>query len=215
MHSAADTLRLGRSLAEARGALILLHGRGSSPEDILGLARALDADSLALLAPSAAGGAWYPHRFFVPLSQNEPWLTSALKTLGEVVDEVVAAKIPAERIGLVGFSQGGCLALEYAARSSSNGGSGGINRRFGFVAGLSGALIGPLDTPRPPGDLRHTPVLLGCAEADPHIPIEYVEATATHLEKSNAKVTRQRYRGSAHTVFPPEIEWLNQQLAGI
>lgn len=207
MHRAADTLRFGRPLAEARGALILIHGRGSSPEDILGLARALDAAEFALLAPSADGGTWYPQRFFVPLAQNEPWLTGALKTLGDVVDEVVAANIPAERIGLIGFSQGGCLALEHAARSSSSG--------FGFVAGLSGALIGPLDTPRQPGDLQRTPVLLGCAEADPHIPLEYVEATASRLEKMNAEVTRQIYRGSAHTVFPQEVDWLNQQLARI
>jgi phospholipase/carboxylesterase len=120
------------------------------------------------------------------------------------VQEAVAAGIPTERIGLIGFSQGACLALEHTARAG---------KRYGFTAGLSGALIGPLDTPRPNRDLLGTPILLGCAESDAHIPIEHVEHTASILTAMNAEVTKQIYAGGAHTVFPQEIAWLNQQLA--
>lgn len=185
-------------------ALILIHGRGSSPEDIAGLADALESADFAILAAGAEGGSWYPQRFFLPLEHNEPSLTRALTTIAALVQEVMAAGIPSERIGLIGFSQGACLALEHTARAS---------KRYGLAAALSGALIGPLDTPRSAHDLRGMPILLGCAESDAHIPLEHVEQSVGVLTDMNAQVTKQIYAGAAHTVFPQEIAWLNQQLA--
>jgi phospholipase/carboxylesterase len=204
MHTTADTLRFGRPLSDARAALILIHGRGSSAADIAGLTESLDAPNCAFLAPSADRGSWYPQRFYVPLELNEPSLTQALRTIDALVKEVTTAGIPPNRIGLVGFSQGACLALEHTARAGT---------RYGFTAALSGALIGPLDTPRPKRDLGRTPILLGCAESDAHIPLEHVEHSAGVLAGMNAEVTKQIYAGSAHTVFPQEIEWLNRQLS--
>jgi predicted esterase len=206
MHTATDTLRFGQPLTNAQGALILLHGRGSSAEDIARLADALPADDLACLAPSAANGAWYPQRFLAPLAQNEPWLTSALDTLDNVVREILSAGIPAERIGLIGFSQGACLALEHTARAG---------RRYAFTGALSGALIGPLETVRPARDLAGLPILIGCAEQDAHIPLPHVEHSAKILTAMNAAVTKQVYPGSTHTVFAPEIEWLAQACRGM
>ncbi|MEO6003997.1 MAG: dienelactone hydrolase family protein [Opitutus sp.] len=203
MHTAQSTLKLGEPLRTARGALILIHGRGSSPDDIVSLADSLSVDGFALLAPAAEGNTWYPQRFFVPLEHNEPWLSAALATIDALVNEAVSAGVPKEKIGLIGFSQGACLALEYASRTGG---------RFGFVAGLSGALIGPAGTARPKADFKRMPVLLGCAERDPHIPLEFVEESATTLSATNADVTKQIYRGGAHTVFPQEITWLNEQL---
>lgn len=203
LHDAKATLRFGKPLSTARGAVILIHGRGSSPNDIAGLADALPGAGLAFLAPAAEGGTWYPQRFFVPTEANEPWLSSALGVIAALAAEAGAAGIAAEKLGLVGFSQGACLALEFAARHP---------RRYGLVAALSGALIGPLGTPRPPGDLRGTPVLLGCAERDPHIPLEYVERSAQTLSQLGAEVTRQIFPGGYHTVFPEEVEWLRQRL---
>jgi phospholipase/carboxylesterase len=206
IHTIEDTLRLGAPLAQARGAVILLHGRGSSADDIAGLARSLKGAPapLAFLAPNATDNTWYPQRFFVPLAHNEPWLSSALGVIDDLVNEVHAAGIPFERIGIAGFSQGACLTLEYAARHP---------RRYGFIAGLSGGLIGPLDTARPPTDLKKTPVLVACAESDAHIPLEFVEKSAFTLGTFNADVTKQIFRGSAHTVFPDEVAWLRQQVA--
>jgi predicted esterase len=168
------------------------------------LGKALKAESLACLAPNATGGAWYPQRFFVPLADNEPWLSSALNVIDRLVNEVRAAGLPFERIALAGFSQGACLALEYAAR---------YPRRFGFVAGLSGGLIGPLDTPRPAGDLAKTPILVACAERDAHIPLEFVEKSAATLSELNAAVTKQIFPGGAHTIYAEEIVWLREQVS--
>jgi phospholipase/carboxylesterase len=204
LHDTVDTLRFGTPSATAAGAVILLHGRGSSAEDIAGLAKALKNDSLAFLAPSANGGAWYPQRFFVPLAHNEPFLSSALEVIDGLVQEVHAAGVPYERIGIAGFSQGACLTLEYVARHP---------RRYGFVGGLSGALIGPLDITRNATDLKKTPVLVACAENDAHIPLEFVEQSAKTLLAGHADVTKQIFRGSAHTVFPEEVAWLREQVA--
>lgn len=184
--------------------MILIHGRGSSADQIAGLANAFKNDALAFLAPNATGGAWYPQRFFVPLAQNEPWLTSALGVVDKLVEEIHAAGIPHERIGIAGFSQGACLSLEYAARQP---------RRYGFVAALSGALIGPLDTSRKHADFLQTPTLVACAEDDAHIPIEFVQKSAAILTSFNASVTKHIFRGSAHTVFPEEVAWLREQVA--
>ncbi|HEY9249464.1 MAG TPA: dienelactone hydrolase family protein [Rariglobus sp.] len=208
LHDATNTLRLGAPLAKARGVVILVHGRGSSAEDITGLVRVLrdpaSAKDLAYLAPEAANNSWYPQRFLAPPAHNEPWLSSALGVIDTLVAEALAAGIPSGRIALVGFSQGACLSLEYAARHP---------RRYAFVAGLSGALIGPTDTARDCVDLQQTPVLLGCADHDAHIPLDHVEHSATALAAFNADVTKQIYPGSAHTVFQPEADWLKNQSA--
>jgi phospholipase/carboxylesterase len=206
LHDATHTLRFGAPLHKARGVVILLHGRGSSAEDIAGLAHVLGASDFAYFAPEAANAAWYPHRFLVPPSQNEPWLSSALAVVDTLVDQARAAHIPFERIGLAGFSQGACLSLEFAARHP---------RRYAFIAGLSGALIGPTDTARDGIDLQRTPVLLGCSAQDAHIPLEHVEHTATAFAAFNADVTKHIFPGSAHAVFPEEVNWLKTQVAGL
>jgi phospholipase/carboxylesterase len=202
LHDAKNTLRLGAPLAQARGVVILIHGRGSSAEDIAGLADVFDSSQLAYLAPEAANNSWYPQRFLVPPAHNEPWLSSALATIDTLVTEALAAGIPSERIALVGFSQGACLSLEYASRHP---------RRYAFIAGLSGALIGPTDTARDCVDLQQTPVLIGCADHDAHIPLDHVEHSATALSAFNADVTKHIFPGSAHTVFPIEVDWLKKQ----
>jgi len=204
LHDATHTRRLGSPLSKARGVVILIHGRGSSPDDLGGLARLFAAPDIACLLPEAADNSWYPHRFLAPPSQNEPWLSSALALIDTLVAEVLAAGIPSERIAIAGFSQGACLALEYASRHP---------RRYAFVAGLSGALIGPTDTVRDCVDLKGTPVLVACAEHDAHIPLEHVEHSAAVLEAFNAAVTRQIFPGSSHTVFAEEVGWLKNHAA--
>ena len=205
IHDVSRTLRRGKPLAEATGALILIHGRGADANDIVGLADYLPAQTLAVLAPQATQFTWYPQRFFVPLEENEPWLFSGLTLIDQLVNEARAAGIPDERIGLAGFSQGGCLALEYAHRNP---------RRYGLVAGLSSALIGPQGISRTPADLLQTPVLLACADHDPHIPLPFVEESSGILSRSNAALTKQIFRGYDHTVFPEEIAWLSERISG-
>lgn len=189
----------GASLGEASVVLVLVHGRGGSGEDMIALGRELAPPDLkvARLAPQAAGGTWYPQRFLAPLAQNEPHLTSALGVLAEVVTELVARGISRERVVLAGFSQGACLALEFAARHP---------HRYGGVIGLSGALIGPPGTPRDVvGSLHGTPVFLGCSDVDDHIPLEAVKHSSEFFRKIHADVLERIYPGMPHTINADEM----------
>src|SRR5205807_8594848 len=167
-------LEAGEPLASARAAMILLHGRGATAEDILTIAAEVQQPGFAYLAPQAAGSAWYPNPFTAPLESNEPWLSSALETVERLLERV-EERLPASQVIVLGFSQGACLALEFAARHA---------RRYGGVVGLSGALIGPDDAPRDyPGSLAGTPVLLGCSDADPYVSAGLVRESGEILRR--------------------------------
>jgi phospholipase/carboxylesterase len=199
-------LRHGVPVEEARLAVILVHGRGGSAEDMLGLADELRTHDVAYLAPQAAGHTWYPYSFLAPLAQNEPGLSSALRVLGTLVDEIAAEGLGAARIALLGFSQGACLSLEFAARSP---------RRYAGVIGLSGGVIGPPGTPRNyTGSLGGTPVFLGCSDIDPHIPVERVRETADVFRSMQASVDERIYPGMGHTINRDELDAVRALVAG-
>ena len=206
-HQTQPVLTTGRPLAAARGALILLHGRGATAESILELAGLLLHPDLAYLAPQAVGNTWYPYSFLAPLAQNEPYLSSALAKVGEVVAQAAAAGIPTERIFLGGFSQGACLASEYVARHA---------RRYGGLLAFSGGLIGPPGTPHDyAGALNGMPAFLGCSDVDPHIPLARVQETAATLTRLGAQVETRIYPRMAHTINQDELDAAAAILAGL
>src|SRR3989442_14786379 len=169
----------GQKLASARAAMILLHGRGATAEDIMTIAYEFLQPGWAYLAPQAAGSAWYPNPFTAPLETNEPYLSAALDMVSKLVERV-EARVPAQRMILLGFSQGACLTLEWAVRNA---------RRYGAVVGLSGGLIGPDVTPRDyPGTFDATPLFLGCSDVDPHIAMHRVVEAGEGLKKMGADV---------------------------
>ena len=187
----------GVPLDRARAAMVLVHGRGASAQDILTLVDAFDQPDFAYLAPQAPNNTWYPYPFTVPLAQNEPYLSSSLAQLGGVVDHLVGAGFPPGRLIVLGFSQGACLTLEYAARHA---------RRYGALAGLSGGLIGPDGLPSDyAGSFAGTPVFLGCSDVDPHIPKYRVQHAAEVLTGLGASVTTRLYPNMAHTVNDDEV----------
>jgi phospholipase/carboxylesterase len=180
--------------------MVLVHGRGGTAQGILTLAAELAHPGFAYLAPQAAGNAWYPYSFLAPIPQNEPGLSSGLATLAGMLSQLSEAGIPAECTVLLGFSQGACLALEFAAQHA---------QRYGGVVGLSGGLIGPPGTLREyPGSLTGTPVFLGCSDIDPHIPRERVYETTEVLRRLDGEVTERIYPGMGHTINQDEIEFV-------
>jgi phospholipase/carboxylesterase len=193
----------GSPLAGARAALVLVHGRGSHGRDMYGLASEFARSQLACVAPSATSGSWYPHRFLAPLSANQPYLDRALADLKAVIDMLGAGGIPPARIGLIGFSQGACLVAEHTLR---------VGGGYAFAAVLSGALIGPLDTPRPSADLGHMPILLECADHDAHIPVEHVRHSCAVLNDRQAEVACALHRGADHRIFESGIAWIRERL---
>ena len=203
-HQGQPVLQSGEPLATARAAMVLLHGRGASAADIMTLGAELMHPGVAYLAPQASGNAWYPNPFTAPMESNEPYLSSALEVVASLLTSIERS-VPAERVILLGFSQGACLTLEFAARHA---------RRYGGVVGLSGGLIGPDDTPRDyPGSFDGTPAFLGCSDVDPHIRKERVLEASEVLTRMGAIVTARLYPQMAHTVNPDEIEAVRGMVA--
>jgi predicted esterase len=204
-HATPTVLRRGPNVEDARLTVLLIHGRGATAESILSIADALALTDIAYLAPQAANRMWYPHSFLTPIPQNEPHLSSALRAIAALVHDVVQHGVPASRVGLVGFSQGGCLALEFSARHA---------RRYAAVAGLSAGLIGPPDTPRDyQGTFDGTPVFLGCSDTDSHIPLARVQESSDTFRRLGAHVDERIYPGMGHTISQDEIEALRAILS--
>jgi predicted esterase len=187
--------------------MVMLHGRGASADSILTLALALDAVDFAYLAPQAGGNSWWPLSFLAPIPSNEPGISSAIQVVADVLQQIAEAGIAPERTLLLGFSQGACLAAEFAARNA---------RRYGGVAVFSGGLIGPDGTPRNySGSLEDTPIFLGCSDVDPHIPADRVRLSAEVLGRLGAKVAMQLYPGMGHSINEDEMAAVRKMMAGV
>lgn len=203
-HRGQQVLQAGVDLADARGAMILLHGRGASAADILSLVEVINRPEISFLAPEAAGKTWYPRSFLAPIEENEPGRTSALGVIAELIGLLGEHGIAPHRVALLGFSQGACLALEFAAR---------IPRRYGAIVALTGGLIGAtLDRGQYGGSLDGTPIFIGTSDVDPFIPLARVEETAEILRELGAEVTERVYPGMAHTINEDEVELARQLL---
>jgi predicted esterase len=189
---------LGAKLDRAAAAVILLHGRGASAEDILGLATEMYDERFAYLAPQAAGQSWYPYSFLAPVEQNEPWLSSALAKVGATVELALQAGLAREHIFICGFSQGACLSSEFVASNPA---------RYGGMIAFTGGLIGPPDADlHHAGDLGGMPALFSSGDPDPHVPWSRVLASAEQFTAMGAEVQTQRFPGRTHTVLPQEIK---------
>ena len=196
-HLGRPVLTAGSKLVDAGAAMILLHGRGAGAADIIGLADIFDRPDIAYLAPDARGHVWYHNPFMTPAAGNEPYLSSALGVVARLIAQAGKAGVPPEKIALLGFSQGACLALDFAARNP---------RRYGAVLALSGGLIGARIMPASySGSLAGTPVLLGCSNVDPFIPLERVQESAAIMRHLGGDVTERIYPGAGHSIVQDEV----------
>jgi len=207
IHQERPVTRKGVPLKDAKAAMILIHGRGGDANGILPLTNHFEAEGFAYLAPSASGNSWYPDRFLAERESNEPYLSSALETVSNLLKEVAEAGIPPEKTMLLGFSQGACLALEVAARNT---------KKYGAVIALSGGLIGADDElDGYEGTLDGTPVFLGCSDTDFHIPLERVHETRDILTKLGATVDERIYEGMGHTINNDEVQAVNELMKAL
>jgi len=206
-HQNQPVLYGGSPVERAKGAMIMLHGRGAGAHEILSLAEQIGEPQFLYAAPQARESEWYPGGMLDPVSDNEPGLTSALVVIDDLLKGLAALAMPPEQVILFGFSQGACMVLEYAVRNP---------RRYGAVVGLSGGLIGPPGTPRDyEGSLRGTPVFLGCGEDDRDVPVDRVRETAEALGSLSAEVTTRLYPGLGHAVGDDEIRVVQRLVAAV
>jgi phospholipase/carboxylesterase len=196
-----NILAAGTPVDQAEKVMIFIHGRGGDARGILEIAGSLNVEGFALLAPQATGNTWYPYSFLSPVEMNEPWLSSAITTIHELIDEIVEAGIRTENIYLLGFSQGACLTLESAARKA---------QRYGGIMAFTGGLIGEeIDRSNYLGNFGGTPVFIGSGDPDPHIPVSRVKESNLVLTDMGAKLTEKIYPGIPHTIIQDEIDWVN------
>ena len=197
----------GAPLRVADAALVLLHGRGSTARDVLGLTERFHRHGVAYVAPQARYNRWYPRSFLAPVESNETHLSSALAAVDAAVAGVVEGGVPLDHVVVCGFSQGACLAAEYVARNS---------RRYGGLVVLSGGLVGPEGvTFEYGGDLAGTPVFLGCSDVDPYVPVERVHESTAVFERLGGDVTERIYEGMAHVVTDDEVAFVGELLDGL
>jgi phospholipase/carboxylesterase len=197
----------GAPLDVAEAALVLVHGRGATAQSIVQMADEFHQHGVAYLAPQAARNTWYPNPFTAPIESNEPGRTSGLQAIDDAVSTANEAGIPMDRVMVLGFSQGACLASEFVARNPTH---------YGGLAVLSGALIGDIvDQDDYDGDLEARPVFLGCSDVDPHIPENRVHESAAIFEQLNGDVTKRLYEGMGHGINQDEIDQVSTMVAGL
>lgn len=197
-HETSPVYAAGAKLEEAKSAMILLHGRGASAQDILSLSTYLNFPGMAYLAPQAEGSIWYPNRLIAPVESNEPYLSAAIAKIDGLVKHVEAGGIPVEKIFIGGFSQGASLSSEFVIRSP---------RSYGGLLIFSGGYVWQSGKPRTAeGNLKGVPVFNGCSNVDPHIPLERVKETTALLTSMGAEVNEQIYLNMDHTIVDEEIE---------
>jgi len=196
-----EFITAGQSLETASKVLIMMHGRGGSAEDILGLSDHLQVKDFAIVAPKATNNTWYPYSFLMPPQQNEPWLSSALQVIKEIINDLVAKGVTQELIYFLGFSQGACLTLEFVTRNAT---------RFGGVVALTGGLIGDkIYEQNYVGNFDGTKIFIGTSDPDPHVPVQRVHDSELILRKLNAAVTVKVYKGMGHTINQDELDAAN------
>lgn len=200
----ADIQRRGLPLKEAKKALLMIHGRGATAESILSLASYLDLTDYAILAPQANGNSWYPFGFMASDQGNNVALENSLTKIKNVWDELIVEGISPENIFILGFSQGACLSLEFAARNA---------QRLGGVIAFTGGLIGEkLNPEKYSGDFQGTPVFIGSSDHDFHVPAKRINESADLLREMGAEVTVKLYQDSDHTIRAEEIDWVNRNI---
>lgn len=206
-HQGVSQAEYGASLSHAKAAMVMVHGRGATAQSMFPLADEFAQPDFHYRAPQAHNHTWYPRSFLAPKEQNQPGISSGIQVLYDVLKDITAVGIPGETIMLLGFSQGACLAAEFAARHP---------QRLGGVVAFSGGLIGPdIDESNYTGSMEQTPVFLGCSDMDPHIPKKRVDKTEEIFGKLNANVTKRIYEGMGHTINEDEIKAVRGMMAHV
>jgi predicted esterase len=187
-----------KGLADRAG--ILLHGRSRTKQEMLDLTTGLETGGTRWLAPYAGKGLWYPGRLTDPLDANEPGLTRSVeRTHWLVMDAAEGGRLGPEQIFLVGFSQGACIAVEYALRHPTS---------VSAIVVFTGGLMGPDGTEwKTAGgqSLKGLSVFLTGSDVDEWIDESRTRETARVLQDLGAEVEMRIYPGRKHVVSKQEL----------
>lgn len=185
--------------------VVLLHGRGSDEQSIIGLADLLPQGPAyaAVRAPIAEGGgyAWFANRGIGrPVAES---LNATITWFRRWLDNLAPPERP---VILVGFSGGGAAA-------------GGLlladPQRFAGVAILYGTLPFEAGLATSPDALAGAPVFVARGDADTVIPLELQQRTWAYLRGDSGALTTSHRDGGGHGLTQATLEALNTWLAGM
>jgi len=197
-------IQAGIPLSQSKKAILLLHGRGATAESIVSLADYLELADFSIFAPQAAQRTWYPYGFMASDQGNLSALNSSLQQVSLLFQFLIENGKAPEQIYVMGFSQGACLSLEFAARSA---------QKLGGVVAFTGGLIGEkLEEKKYSGDFQGTPILLSSSAHDMHVPAKRIHDSSQLLQKMGAEVSLKFFKDELHTIRPEELTWVNQTL---
>ena len=201
-HQGQNLYQAGADPKNAKAAMIMIHGRGATPQSIITLAQEINkSNEITFFAPQAQGFTWYPFSFLMPKEQNQPGLNSGIQAVADAISKAEELGFSKYKIFILGFSQGACLASEFVARHPDT---------YAGLFVFSGGLIGDALHPELyDGDLNKTPVFMGCSDVDFHIPVERVHESEMVLSSLNANVTKVIYPNMGHTINQDEVDHLN------
>lgn len=203
-HVSIEPVLAGAALHRARAAAVLVHGRDQDAEVMLDVVERLGLDDVAYVLPVAAGGSWYPGRYFDPLELNQPHVDWALEACAAAAARATAGGVPDHRIILAGFSQGACVVAELIARTP---------RAFAGVAVLTGSLLGPDGAMTEPAFLNGLPMYFGCSRHDEWVAIERAQLTAQVFARAGARPTVEVYEDLVHHINDRAVAGLGNLLA--
>lgn len=208
LHLFENTIFEGAPIDEAKSAIIMTHGRGDDSSKMQELVKSLSiADDTTIIYPIATNNTWYPKGFMEDWKENQPWLDSALENLGTIIKRLNEKDISNDKIFLLGFSQGGCLTLEYVTRNA---------QKYAGIVILSGGLIGPhIEKSNYSGDFEGTEIFIGCSDIDHHIPEKRLHESEATVKPMGAKVDKRIYPGMDHIICEDEIQKVNEMLISI
>jgi phospholipase/carboxylesterase len=153
--------------------------------------------------PRAPSGSWYDAKAVAALTPLTKFqVVTSLQLLRDVIEEL-PKEIP---LLLAGFSQGACLALEYALAFGP--------WRGGLVC-FTGCRVGAANDDRPKSDLNGLPVYLSGSNADPWIPVSALAEATAELANARARLRCDIIPGRTHEVSSIEVATLDAALAAI
>lgn len=179
-------------------AILALHGRGRTPEEMLGLKDRADFGQASWIAPAAHNQTWYPNKFMDPVEKNEPYLSHAFECIRKRIETFISVGFSVDDIVIMGFSQGACLAAEFVYRYPD---------RYKAVICFTGGLIGEEGTDWiETGELNGTPILITTSKTDEWVPPSRVNESAERFRKINGRVTKIIYENREHIISDEELE---------
>lgn len=197
-------IQAGLPVAKAKKAAIFIHGRGATAESIVTLAPYLNLAEFALFAPQAPQRTWYPFGFMANDQGNLSALHTSIQQVSLLFQFLVQEGMAPEQIYLLGFSQGACLSLEFAALHA---------QKLGGIVAFTGGLIGEkLREEKYAGDFQGTPIYISGSAHDMHVPAARMKDSAQLLQKMGAAVHLSFFEDELHTIRPEELAQVNQTI---